>query len=40
MKKLEADLVAQGLKAGDKKYTKKIMDEKDKHIETLQKKLK
>ena len=30
VKKLEVDLVAQGSKAGDKKVTKKLMDEKDK----------
>ena len=40
VKKLEDDLIAQGSKAGDKKVTKKLMDEKDKHIETLQTKLK
>ena len=38
--KVEVDLVAQGSKASDKKDTKKLMDEKDKQIEALQKKLK
>ena len=36
--KLIAGLVAQGSKENDKKDTKKLMDEKDKHIENLQKK--
>ena len=40
VKKLEADLVAQGSKENDKKSTKKLMDEKDKQIENLKKKLK
>ena len=40
VKKLEVDLVAQGSKETDKKATKKFMDEKDKHIENIQKKLK
>ena len=38
--KLEDGLVAQGSKVGDKKATKKLIYEKDKHFETLQKKLK
>lgn len=40
MKKLEVDLVAQGLKGGDQKATKKLMDEKDKQIKALQTKFK
>ena len=40
VKKLEADLVAQGSKDKESKATKKLLDEKDKQIENLQKKLK
>ena len=40
VKKLKAHPVAQGSKENDKKATKKLLDEKDKHIENLQKKLK
>ena len=40
VKKLEANLVAQGSKDKESKATKKLLDEKDKHIENLQKKLK
>ena len=40
VKKLEVDLVAQGSKENDKKDTKKLMDEKEKHNENQQKKLK
>ena len=40
VKKLEADLVAQGLKENENNATKKLLDEKDKQIENIQKKLK
>ena len=40
VKKLEVDLVAQGSKDKENKATKKLLDEKDKQIENLQKKLK
>ena len=40
VKKLETGLVAQGSKDKESKTTKKLMDEKDKQIENLQKKLK
>ena len=40
VKKLEADLVAQESKAGDKKATKKMVEDKGKQIEALQKKMK
>jgi uncharacterized protein YajQ (UPF0234 family) len=40
VKKLEANLVAQGSKEKESKATKKLLDEKDKEIENLQKKLK
>ena len=40
VKKLEVDLVAQGSNANENKATKKLLDEKDKQIENLQKKLK
>ena len=39
-KKLEADLVSQGSKDKESKATKELMDEKDKKIENMQKKLK
>lgn len=35
VKKLEADLVAQGSKENERKATKKLLDEKDKQIENL-----
>lgn len=40
VKKLEVDLVAQGSKDKENKATKNLLDEKDKQIENLQKKLK
>ena len=40
VKKLEADLVAQGSKHKENKAIKKLLDEKDKKIENMQKKLK
>ena len=40
VKKLEADLVAQGSKDKESKATKKLLDEKDKQIENMYKKLK
>ena len=40
VKKLEANLVAQGSKDKESKATKKLLDEKDKQIENMQKKLK
>ena len=40
MKKLEKDLVVQGSKDRERKNTKKLLDDKDKQIESLQKKLK
>ena len=40
VKKLEFDLVSQGSKDNESNATKKLLDEKDKHIENLQKKLK
>ena len=39
LKKLDANLVAQGSKDNESKATKKLLDEKDKKIENLQKKL-
>ena len=39
-KKLESDLIGAGLSTSDKKANKKLLDEKDKLIESLQKKLK
>ena len=35
VKKLEADLVAQGSKDNESKATKKLLDEKDNHIENM-----
>ena len=40
VKKLEVDLVSQGSKDNESKATKKLLDEKDKQIENMQKKLK
>ena len=40
VKKLENDLIAQGPKDKESKTTKKILDDKDKQIESLKKKLK
>ena len=40
VKKLENDLVVQGSKDRESKNTKKLLDDKDKKIESLQKKLK
>ena len=39
-KKLESDLISSGSTPADKKSNKKLLDEKDKLIESLQKKLK
>ena len=40
MKKLENDLIAQGSKDKESRNTKKLLDDKDTKIESMQKKLK
>ena len=40
MKKLENDLISQGSKDKESRASKKLLDDKDRQIESLQKKLK